>query len=1188
MDDFNQLFDDHLFDIDDVKNKTVKLKEGERRMVSVLFADVKGFTALSEKLDHEDIQSLMDHIMKIFSHSIEVHGGYVDKYTGDQIMGLFGAKVASEVDTERALSSGLDMINKLKKFNKIASASDKYHHQEIDLSIRVGINTGMVTTGKIGKEREGDYTVYGDAVNLASRMESNAPTDSIMIPEYTMNLVKGSFIFKDNGDIKVKGKDEPISVFTVESKKDKTVSHVSPFIGRDDELKKLNNIYLKCNKYIKTGMTDRLTFVGLHAEAGVGKSRLIYEFLNNAVNLNVDFYSTGSCSNISSQPYNLFVSLVKDSFGISILDDKEVTKDKIDAGIDYLISLNPYKKNQLNDAKVFLGLLLGIKYEDERLDDKQEVMNHIRISIRVFIESLCQKANTKGCPFIIVLEDLHWIDSMSIQTVEYLLQTFNIQDKRDSSTLAVPLFIATYRNEYKVSSSLTEECDFIDVLLDPLTKKSSLDLIDELTKDVDIDQNKKVELYDKSSGNPFFIEEWVSLIKEKDIKETIDKSRELTDDYDIPNTLNSLILSRIDSLDKDLKILLQKATIIGEEFFIKILSLLEEKLGLKKDIKKPVDDLEMENFIQHFLKQIDQYKFKHILTRDVAYSTILKSNRRVLHQSVGEVIEENFPDIIEKFYYDLAVHYDHAEKYNKALDYLEKSGNKFQSLMDMENALLCYKRIIDIYNQEDMKRNILYYRSNTQIGKIYSHLGKTSEAIKLFESLLEVQNEISEDELSNIYFNLGDTYENIRDNDLALSNYNKSFELSKNLSDEDMVAQIQRAIGIIMMNTGRFDEAMECFKNHLNHFTKTKDKIQIATIAGSIGAINLHQGKLEEASKFFEKQKTICEELDSKQLLQQALGNLALINNIQGNYNSALAKFDEILTICEDINDTFNISSTYGNLGIAYKNIGEYDSSIKHYNSQLKIAEKSGYKRHVCSAYTNMGKVYHLLGDFDLANNYFSKSKKIILDINDKIEESTLYGSQGMLYYDMGKLDDALDIYSKSRVIFSDMKIIRGEALVDFEKSKILFSKNECKEADHNLQSASEVFKKIGDLPYLSQSLILHSKVKRSLQDFESSMQIAKEAIEISGKINSEEFIHYSQIEKEITSMHINKSSDSLLSFSLANDSKLNDECQAYIHFNLWEYAKLEKSKAIALNLYQKLYKKFPKYSYKIYIDKLT
>ena len=149
MEELNNLFDDHLFDLDKVQEKTLKLKDGERRMVWVLFADVKGFTSLSETLDHEDVQSLMDNIMKIFSNSVEVHGGYVDKYTGDQIMALFGAKHASEVDTQRAINTGLDMLAKLKKFNNILSNSEKYKEFDIDFSIRVGINTGMVTTGAI-------------------------------------------------------------------------------------------------------------------------------------------------------------------------------------------------------------------------------------------------------------------------------------------------------------------------------------------------------------------------------------------------------------------------------------------------------------------------------------------------------------------------------------------------------------------------------------------------------------------------------------------------------------------------------------------------------------------------------------------------------------------------------------------------------------------------------------------------------------------------------------------------------------------------------------------------------------------------------------------------------------------------------------------------------------------------------
>ena len=363
MEDFNQLFDDHLFNIDKVEDKTSKLKEGERRMVSILFADIKGFTSLSETLDHEEVQSLMDQLMKIFSHSVDVHGGYVDKYTGDQIMALFGAKHASEVDTQRAINTGLDMLAKLEKFNLILKNSPKYSSLNINLSIRVGINTGMVTTGAIGKEREGDYTVYGDSVNLASRMESDAPSNTIMVPEETMTLVNTYFHFKDHGNIEVKGKSKPISVFIVESKKDLEVKHSTPFIGREIEMQKMNEVYNKALKNLTNDAFNKIHFISSVADAGVGKSRLVYEFIQNNANIQADnSFSIAHASNISSQPYYLFITLLKDIFKISEVDSLSVSKEKLDKRIK---EIEDFTKISLQNSLPFIGFLLGIKYEDE-------------------------------------------------------------------------------------------------------------------------------------------------------------------------------------------------------------------------------------------------------------------------------------------------------------------------------------------------------------------------------------------------------------------------------------------------------------------------------------------------------------------------------------------------------------------------------------------------------------------------------------------------------------------------------------------------------------------------------------------------------------------------------------------------------------------------------------------------------
>ena len=1183
MNDFNELFNDDLFSIEKVKDKTTKLKDGERRMVSILFADVKGFTALSETLDHEEIQSLMDHIMKIFTHSVESHGGYVDKYTGDQIMALFGAKSASEVDTQRAISTGIDMLQKLNKFNEIVSKSKNYSQVKIDLSIRVGINTGMVTTGKIGKEREGDYTVYGDSVNLASRMESNAPVNSIMIPEYTMNLVRNSFTFTDNGSINVKGKKEPISVFLVKSKKDDNISHKTPFVGREVEIDTLTKLFDKESKYLKTGIIDRLSFIGLHAEAGVGKSRILHEFLDSKVNFNTDMYSMGTCSNISSQPYHLFISLIKDSFNISIIDDIDVISKKLSDGLNRLIKDNKSKEEQIIKAKPILGFLLGISSDDARIKNKEDIVNHIHISIRVLLESLCSKANKNNKCYVLIFEDLHWIDKMSLETIYYIMQTFNIQDKRDKKKLSVPIFIATFRNEYIPNDEIKNYCKYFDLSIEPLKKDYSLILIDELTKKTNIDKKTKNELYKKSSGNPFFIEEWCSLIQEKKSSESIDDSRDIKHAYKIPNTLNSLILSRIDSLEKDLKLLLQKATIIGEDFFLKILSLLESKLGLKEDINKPVDNLETQNFIQHYLKEIDRYRFKHILTRDVAYSTILKSNKKILHRAVAEVIEENFKHIIEKFYFDLAVHYDTCKNTEKALFYLEKSTISYNKILDRESELKCYSRIIEIIQENNLEYDIKYFDAQCKIADIHNYSGDTKSSISILKELLNDKN-ANEESTALINFYLGGTYENIRENKLAVAAYQESYNFfSKN--NKHRANDINKSIGRILTNTGNYNKALEILLKALDFYKSEKDYFNIALTFQHIGAVHFNKGEYDKSYKYYKDEYDIAKKIDAKILFQPSGGNLALINMIKGNYAKSLNIFNEILIVLEDINDKFNIGLTYGNIGIAYKNLREFDDAIENYLKQLDIATKSNYQSQICSGNNNIGLCYYKKGDFKTAEKHFNKAIALSKKINDKNEELLSTSNLGLLLTDMGKYENAEEIFNNNLLFFEQIKNVRLQGLVKMDLSKIYLENNQYDKSLKLIKNSINNLEKTEDFPYLTKALTQQAKAYRKLKNLIESEKSLDRALEISKNINDIDLINKLNIEKYINALQSDDkvlSESELLSFSNKN---IGDEHKAYIHYNLWKYCKNNSSKEASFKLYKKLYKKSPKHIFKMRID---
>ena len=1168
MEELNNLFDDHLFDLDKVQEKTLKLKDGERRMVSVLFADVKGFTSLSETLDHEDVQSLMDNIMKIFSNSVEVHGGYVDKYTGDQIMGLFGAKVASEVDTQRAISCGLDLINKLKKFNSIASNSQKFKNTSIDLSIRVGINTGMVTTGKIGKKREGDFTVYGDTVNLAARMESNALTDSVMIPEDTMNLVKDYFNFTDNGNIKVKGKQKPISVYLVDSKKDFNINYSSPFIGRENEMQSLNNIYDACVENLKSDTISKISFVGINADAGIGKSRLIYEFIQNVE----CEHSIGSCTNISSHPYHVFGTVIKDIFKISIIDSKNIIEEKFKNGYKALIESNLQRENDLISSQAFIGMIIGIKYEDERLKNKNEFIDNMHNSLRTFLECACTYANNSDLPFIIILEDIHWIDKMSYNALLYILDTFNLKTKRGEDELSLPIILSTYRTEYTPDENITNITSFTNLTLNALNKTSSIQLIETLSLNRKISSTKKKELYNKSQGNPFFIEEWINL------------HNETSDESNIPDTLNSLILSRIDSLDKNIKDLLQKATVIGKDFFLKMLSLLQGKLGLNEKVIEDLNKLEDEKFIQEFINEPEHYRFKHILTREVSYNTILKSNKKILHNAIAEIIEEHFSDSIDSFLYDLAIHYDMSDNYDKAIYYLNKAGKKFENLQDRNKALECYNRIIyfkDNYSKEitlDDFEEIYHsaYLDSIHINVFFGNLDQSLEKLNNYNPLNDDKLAYKETILGNINF----TRKNIP---AALEHFNVAYEIHKDNNSNDDVHSINRNIALALTHQGEYDKAINILNNAYNHFNKS-NKYQKITILGNIGSVYLAQGELKKSYDFFKKQYDIATKNNSKNEIQNALGNMANITNFSGNHREALKMFKEIIMVCEDLNDKEGQSKTYNNIGLCNKLLHKYDDAMEYYKKSLNISESIGDKAEIAFGYMNMGLVYHKKSDYDNSLKSYKKSSKIAKEANDIRVLSFLHGNFGLLYTDMGDIEHALEEFESAKKIFEQMNESRGLALNKYDTSKILFFKNESIKSIPLLIDASKKLKELGDLPYYSKSMLSLAMVQRITQHEDEAMDTIKN-LEKNHEILTNTTKDRLNIEKSIINFIKTKDTKELL--EIAKTTKLEAN-KAYIYYNIWQYSNDDNCKEKSLKIFNNLYKEKPKYRFKHFIKQLS
>ncbi|MCD4817191.1 MAG: tetratricopeptide repeat protein [Candidatus Cloacimonetes bacterium] len=958
------------------KYQKIILKEGERKQVSIMFADLSGFTAMSQLLDTEEAQSLTDRILQIFTKCIEYYGGYIDKYEGDLVMALFGAKKASERDTERAISAGLLMLDQLKKINHMLQNGQK--KTTINLSVRIGINTGLVTTGKVGKKREGDFTVYGTPVNIASRMESNAPLNTIMIPKRTMEIVKDNFNFLDNNEIMVKGIDHPIQVFIVKGYKKERIQRwqvrYSPFVGRNYEIEKMEKIY----KQIKNSLTklekptqSQPYIIGINAEAGMGKSRLTYEFSKNKE----DTILYGTTPKLSQKPFALFTSMIQKYLQIYKTDSLEVRKDKFDDGI------NHFKKNisrkafrDLNNEIPLIGTLLHIKYDDPRIEDDKNLYKYFQNAIFSFIKAVAESYYAKKIPLLLILEDLHWLDESSKKMINFFLQSFESGDQLEFSQHLMFIFI--YRSMYNIPDLVSRNKNFSEIILKPLSNDQCSVIVSKMTENIDIRDKVIAKVLKMSNGNPFYIEEWCNLVQ--DIQE-INENKELP----IPHSLNALILTRIDHLEKNMRLLLQKAAVIGKEFFTSVLSEVEKKLEQSLKITDLLNQLENNEYVRRILGfKYSKYFFKHILTHEVAYRTILKSNRKILHKVVAEVIEEHFAGHLEDFYYELSNHYIKAQINNKAIEYTIKAADLSKLNFDNLRAIQLYDLAIELLTEQKRTESII--ETNFKKMEILLLISKLNEVDSLGKEMLKQSKELNDFKfilaslkyLSHVCLYRGNLNE-------AYQLFLKRLEIAEGIDDEYEVMAAKGNIGVYYMLTNKFDKSVKYFQESLTIAEMVQNKLQIVKCNINLGLVKIKKRKYEEAKEFFETSLKISERYGFKVEQHKAIGNIGLIHLNKKEHQKALISFEKKLELTKDIQDMKEIAFTYGYIGNCYLDLDNYAKAIHHFKKAKSLKETMNDKRGVAISIFNISKMYFYLENHKIAYENCMSAFKLIKNMNN-------------------------------------------------------------------------------------------------------------------------------------------------------------------------------------------------------------
>ncbi len=993
-----------------------RLKEGERREVCILFADVKNSTVMGSKLDPEVFQSKLDPLMKRFTKCITYYGGFVDKYMGDGIMALFGAKRATEQDTERAVLAGLKMIEQLELYNsKLASENQT---AEGSIGIRIGINTGLVVVGKVGEEREGDFTVTGAAVHLAQRMEANAPVGKILMPVHAMQAVERLFEFEPYGNVNAKGFSAPVESYSVVrqrlEKGQRWFRKKAIFIGREKELQQLSGAFSHLERKIK-GIDDghaAPTIIGIRGDAGLGKTRLVHEFCQ-AYQQRMKLVSCDA-SGIVRTPFCLFVNLLENEFKLRVSEPLPAKKLKLEEGFKLLSqNLTAADAAELADALPLVGALLEIPYADERLKQSgSELLVHLRLALQRLIKQLLMQHARAGLPIVLVFDDLHWMDDSSAAIFNNLIQNLvlknypveqdanladpeqtsftsaskaALQQDRHPALLNKVLIILQYRMDYKVHSEIGSLPVFSEMELLPLSDTEMMRLIKHHTSAFSIPDDilNKVKLL--SMGNPFYLEEWCNYLSDLpkfDLK-----------DLPIPANLHALILSRLDMLDNSIRLLLQKAAVIGQEFFVNILSWIEDKLYNPIDVPETLSQLEQQAFILKLIGfDYSAYFFKHITTRDVAYQTLLLENRTILHKLAAEAIEELYPERQQEFLFQLADHYHRAAVADKAIFYLEKAAAAAQKVYSNRQAIELYEKLLSwmqngtqasacwspsfsqsVTNNPQSQTEKPNKQSNLTLARIYLHLAEIKSLIGLWdEADADLQQALAHatnpcDSFD--YHHLSGVSAFRKGNmETALQEWESCLEIATSnppdLSTAPLIAIAHNDLGIWYQQHKQYALAFDHYHNSLNYATEINDALRIAKTLSNLGLLYMNQKDYPNAEKYLSECLVITEANQYLQLQSIALGNLGLMYQKKGNPDKAMQFYEKKWMLVDKLNDKAELIKVLGNIGNIHRDQGQHWEALEYYRRVLAIKETLGNARELSTTHNAIATVFQTLERF--------------------------------------------------------------------------------------------------------------------------------------------------------------------------------------------------------------------------------
>lgn len=990
--------------------------EGERKYLTVLFVGVVDAARLVQQLDPELMHEIMDRMLRLMTEMVHRDEGTVNQYLGDGLMALFGAPVALEDHALRAVRAALSI-------QETASGYSEQLKRErgVEVRLRFGLNSGPVIVGKIGDDLRMEYTAVGDTTHLAATVERLAGPGTILVTDTTHRLVEGYVRSESLGIIPVEGRLEPVSVFRVTGRLRRRSRlevgadiGLTAFIGREREHATLEG-------RLASAMAGRGQVVGVVGEAGIGKSRLVYEFRKSLPPGQVTWLEAHCAPDGQATPYGPILEILNTNFEIEEGDNPAQIDEKLRRGLRRI-------DGDLERILPSLREPYGLPGEDDAL--KHLTPKERRSKTFDAIQALTV-AGSQRRPHVLIVEDLHWIDPISEQYLAFFIE----------SMAGVPvLLITTHRSGYTVR--WTDKTYYTQIALDQLSTNEVGAMVERVlgTREVPPDLTRRV--YDKADGNPLFVEEIITSLRERGLLVQQDGAFTWAPGalIDFPGTLHDIIRARLDRLDEPLKRTVQTAAVIGRQFGLHLLTRVSAMAQEIESYLASLKHLELVHEVRFFPEH--EYMFKHAVIQDAAYQSLLSQRRKALHGAIGRAIEDIYADHLDEYAAILAYQYARSDQPDRALRYALIAGDRAARVCANVEATAHYEQ------------GLAAARA----------LPPSPEAQRLeIDAIIKLAA-------------VGTTRQDIQRN---RENMVAARTLAEQLADQSRLASVLYWVGRIEYIVGNTRAAIEYAEQSLKVAEGLADDALTAPPVNLLGRLYWQQGALTQAITLLERSTEQMLRLGNLNDAATTAGFAGIVLADAGDFARAVMRADQGIQLAQQIQNPFAQAAAHYFRGHVRSDRGEWATAIDDFVEGRRIAEEVGDRFRIYTIKVYEGRAHTKAGDPPRGRRILEECIAIAEQLGTTLFLSRPKAFLAECLLELGEIESARRLAQEAVHLAEESGERHGNALAQRALAETLFRQDspDLAQAEETLLTAIGIQEENNEKPELARSLVVYVRL---------------------------------------------------------------------------------------------------------------